>query len=279
MVADYAKKHDINLTIWPHQIDSNVYDLGVVVSFCYMIDENSILNCKNGMINVHPSLLPRWRGSSPIQRTVLNGDNKTGITIVCLTPSKFDVGNILIQESINIEKNVKAIDLYKQMAVLGSELLIKCISNLEYYKLNAWKQDKEGVCVARKIKKIDGFINWSKMTAQQVDKRFRAFDEFIDIYCIWINGDSLILKDMVNLNFVKSIDINIVERYQYNCNTAKPGLIVFHKKRKLMCVKCSDLEWVAFKTVSLKGYKTMSAAEFYNGFLCKYPKDYQLVLP
>jgi len=277
-VERFTKNNDLNLYIWPHQLESNIYDIGVVVSFGYMIDADSIQNCKYGMINVHPSLLPRWRGSTPIQKAILKGDTKTGVTIVCLTPSRFDVGDILIQESIEIKKETKAIDLYKSLATYGSELLIKCILNLQHYQKHKQPQSQNGVSFARKLKKSDGLITWSKMTSHQVDRRFRAFDGFIDIYCHWIDGTSLKLKNMVNLDLIKAINIDLVEKYQYNDNTPKPGLIIFHKKRKIMCIKCADMEWVAFETVNLKGYSVMSAEDFYNGFLCKFPKDHQIIL-
>ncbi|KAL3209125.1 hypothetical protein MRX96_038343 [Rhipicephalus microplus] len=102
LVADYALKKDLPVSEWPYAVPNNTFDVGVVVSFGHLIPASSIHACKYGMINVHPSLLPRWRGAAPLVHTLLAGDTKSGISVITVAPNRFDTGKIVMQRTVAV---------------------------------------------------------------------------------------------------------------------------------------------------------------------------------
>ncbi|RWS21107.1 methionyl-tRNA formyltransferase-like protein, partial [Leptotrombidium deliense] len=144
-VSKFANENKIPLKIWPHNFEPNEYDLGVVASFGKLIPLQCIQNCRHGMINVHASLLPRWRGASPIGHTILNGDKESGVTLMRIRPHKFDVGECIMQTPVLLQPRMTAKQLHKILALLGAKLLLKCLNNLEFYLNNAKEQSSEGI--------------------------------------------------------------------------------------------------------------------------------------
>lgn len=104
-----------------------------------------------GMINVHASLLPRWRGAAPIFYALANGDKETGITIMTVKPHKFDVGEIVDQKRVEIPPDMKMPELHSKLASLGAELLLKAVRELPENLKNARKQPDEGVTLGKCI--------------------------------------------------------------------------------------------------------------------------------
>ncbi|GBP59473.1 Methionyl-tRNA formyltransferase, mitochondrial [Eumeta japonica] len=98
-LEQYAISQNIKLIPWPlHHIKNGDYDLGLIVAFGHMITKEILDKFQHGMINVHPSLLPRWRGAAPIIHTLLHGDDVTGVTLMKIKPDKFDVGMFLMRK-------------------------------------------------------------------------------------------------------------------------------------------------------------------------------------
>lgn len=97
------------------------------------------------MLNVHASLLPRWRGAAPIIYAIANGDQQTGVSIMKIQPKKFDCGEILLQKIIDIPNDIKMPELYAQLASLGAETLVKSLNDLTNLLENCSKQTEEGV--------------------------------------------------------------------------------------------------------------------------------------
>ncbi|XP_015782153.1 methionyl-tRNA formyltransferase, mitochondrial [Tetranychus urticae] len=277
-VAQFAKAKGLTVHQWPHRLKPDCYDLGVVVSFGQLIDEESIKSCKYGMINVHPSLLPKYRGSTPIQKAVYAGDKETGLSVVTIQPKKYDIGKILLQQRIEIAEGSKAIDLYNSLAEIGATLLIQCISNLPFYLSNAKDQQKEGISYAVKLKKSDGQIDWRVMTSDLVDRTFRAYDGFIPIYCNWINGSPLFLMDMIDTRLTHKLNWDNLEKIVFGhvCHD-KPGLVMYNSRLNGVCFKCKDNKWVVFRKLALKNYAKMTALDFKNGFISKQKQP--LILP
>lgn len=138
-VRKYAEQHRLPLHHWPDVDMSTHFDVGVVVSFGSLIKENIINKMPYGILNVHPSLLPRWRGSAPIFHTILNGDSVTGVTIMQIRPKRFDVGPILQQEVYEIPKNCTAEELGATLADMGSRMVsysYKCTFTLKHHALS-----------------------------------------------------------------------------------------------------------------------------------------------
>ncbi|MEK7088822.1 MAG: methionyl-tRNA formyltransferase, partial [Patescibacteria group bacterium] len=132
--------------------------LSIVVAYGKIIPEDIINLPKFGSINIHYSLLPKYRGASPVESAILNGDTETGITIQKME-YKMDTGPIIAQEKIEIGNEEKAPDLRKRLIKIGGELLIKILPNFIDGKIKLIPQDGSKASVCKKIKKEDGLVN------------------------------------------------------------------------------------------------------------------------
>ena len=154
-------------------------DLFVVVAFSILPDR--IIGIpKNGSINIHPSLLPKYRGSSPIQYALLNGDEETGVSIINLN-SKIDSGAILAQKKFSIPNSANFGYMYEKLGIMGSELLIKVIEDIQNKKSSPIIQDESKKTLAPKIKKEQHKIDWNQ-SANQIHNQIRAFDPYPGAY-------------------------------------------------------------------------------------------------
>jgi methionyl-tRNA formyltransferase len=135
---------------------------------------------KLGCINVHGSLLPRWRGAAPIQAAILNGDETTGITIMCMDPG-VDTGPLLSQKTIPIVPDDTSATLTNKLAVLGAELLIETLPGYLSGDLLPTPQDEHLATYAPMIKKEEGQLDFS-LPASQVDRKIRAFNPWPGAY-------------------------------------------------------------------------------------------------
>ena len=129
-----------------------------------------------GCINIHASLLPRWRGAAPIQRAILVGDTQTGISIMRMEAG-LDTGPVLMSEAIPIAANDTAATLHDKLAALGARCIVGCLPALERGELNGIAQPRVGVTYAGKIQKSEAVIDWSR-PAQELDRQIRAFNPF-----------------------------------------------------------------------------------------------------
>jgi len=133
-----------------------------------------------GGINVHPSLLPKYRGSSPILTTILNGDNETGITIQRIN-LEMDTGSVLKQKIIMLDGSETTESLSKIVSEESPELLVSCIRNLDSGIINENLQDGSKASYCKKIKKEDGLINWNE-SAVLIDRKIRAYTPWPKAY-------------------------------------------------------------------------------------------------
>ncbi len=146
-------------------------DLNVVVAYGQIIPSSIIYLPRYNSFNVHFSLLPKYRGASPVQKTLLDGEVKTGITILELN-EKMDEGDILVQEEVNIFPDENAAELEARLAQKGADLLIKAVAQID--KLKHRKQDHSQATYAPKIRKEDGKIDWTK-NSLCIERQVRAF--------------------------------------------------------------------------------------------------------
>lgn len=171
-------------------IESQNPDLIVVAAYGQIIPKEILEIPKYGCLNLHPSLLPRWRGPSPIQFTILNGDEETGVTII-LMDEKMDHGPILAFEKLEIKnKKWKYKELERELANLGAELLIKTIPKWIEGKIKPLAQDESKATYSKILKKEDGKIDWSK-SAKEIERQIRAFDPWPGSYCLWPRGKNI----------------------------------------------------------------------------------------
>jgi methionyl-tRNA formyltransferase len=149
-------------------------DLMIVAAYGMLLPE-SILNApKYGCINVHTSLLPRWRGAAPIQRAIQAGDDETGITIMQMD-SGLDTGPILLQKKCPINATDTSASLHNKLANLGSDCLLEILGKIISADIQTRNQDSSQACYAEKITKSEARINWTE-SATNIDRTIRAFN-------------------------------------------------------------------------------------------------------
>ena len=164
-------------------------DLFVVVAYGQYIPAKVIQLARYEAINVHPSLLPKYRGAAPIQWAILNGDEQTGVSIIYLA-KKMDAGDILRQERHPIGPDDTSAVLHDRLADLGAQLLLKTIDDIRDGRVSRTAQDEAEAVEISKLSKEDGKIDWS-MPAEAIRNRIRAFDPWPGSYCILPDGDAL----------------------------------------------------------------------------------------
>ena len=149
-------------------------DVIVVVAYGKILPEK-LLNLENLIfLNVHASLLPRWRGAAPIQRAIMNMDKETGVSIMKIVP-KLDAGPILIQSNLIISKEVNQEEMSKKMSDIGAKLIIEALELIKKNKANFKSQDETKVSYARKIEKSEAKINWNE-DADKIIAKINAFN-------------------------------------------------------------------------------------------------------
>jgi len=149
-------------------------ELMVVVAYGLILPKPVLMLPRMGCLNIHGSLLPRWRGAAPIQRAVLAGDAETGISIMQLDEG-LDTGPVLLERRRPIGLHDTAGDLHDALSELGAAALLEAIDGLVTGELLPRAQPAEGVTHAAKIEKSEARIDWS-VTATQIDRRIRAFN-------------------------------------------------------------------------------------------------------
>jgi methionyl-tRNA formyltransferase len=149
-------------------------DALVVVAYGLILPPAALECPKLGCINIHASLLPRWRGAAPIQRAVLAGDSKTGVTIMRMAAG-LDTGPMLATREIGIGADDTAKSLHDRLARLGAELIGETLDALQQGRVREVPQPSEGVTYAEKITKAEALIDWRR-DAAQISRRVRAFN-------------------------------------------------------------------------------------------------------
>lgn len=153
--------------------NQNTPDFLLVVAYGKILPEDMLNIPKLGGVNVHYSLLPKYRGASPVETAILNGDTETGVTIQKMA-YKMDAGNILAQEKVEIGNDEKAPDLRKRLTKIGGELLVKTLPEFIEGKIKEVPQDGSLASVCKKIKKEDGLVDLNDSAEKNYNK-FRAY--------------------------------------------------------------------------------------------------------
>lgn len=157
-------------------------DLAILIAYGKLIPKVVLAIPKFGFVNIHPSLLPKYRGPSPIYQTILNGDDKTGVTIIKLD-EELDHGPILAQKELTVLGNETHQSLMGKLADTGSELLIDTLPFYLKGKLALKEQDHSKATYTEKITKADGFINlYNPPNPQTLDRMIRAFYPWPGVY-------------------------------------------------------------------------------------------------
>jgi methionyl-tRNA formyltransferase len=162
------------------------FDLAIVAAYGLILPD-SILNAPRlGCINIHGSLLPRWRGAAPIQHAIWSGDTETGITLMKMDTG-LDTGDMIVKKSIPIHAYTTTSELYQSMADLGAKMIVDLVKHIiDHQSYNTEKQDDAKTCYATMLKKTDGRIDWNK-NALEIDRQIRALNPWPSTYST-ING-------------------------------------------------------------------------------------------
>jgi len=149
-------------------------ELMVVVAYGLLLPAWTLQSLPWGCLNIHGSLLPRWRGAAPIQRAIEAGDAQTGVCIMQMEED-LDTGAVLLREALPIAPDDTSATLHDKLAALGARLVVQTLAELPVLK--ATPQPTQGVCYAAKILKNEALLDWS-LPATQLSQRIRAFDPF-----------------------------------------------------------------------------------------------------
>ncbi|MBI4005139.1 MAG: methionyl-tRNA formyltransferase [Gammaproteobacteria bacterium] len=180
MVKQLALKHDLEIfqpettaEIDPEN-DLSKVDVLIVVAYGMLLPEKILNRPTYGCINVHTSLLPRWRGAAPIQRAIQWGDTETGITIMQIDAG-LDTGPILAQVKCSIRPDDTAGSLHNRLATLGGACLLETLDKMTTYDIKPVPQDNSLATYARKISKAEADLDWS-LSAIELERTIRAFN-------------------------------------------------------------------------------------------------------
>ena len=173
-VETFAKEHSLNLRT-PDSLDNDKEynylkklepDIVIVIAYGKIIPKKFLNLSKHGFINVHASLLPKWRGAAPIQRSIMNLDNQTGISIMKIV-EELDAGPVMHQDKIQINENIDTLTLSKVLSKLGANSILNAINKIEKGDARFQEQNHSEATYAKKISKMEGKINW-KESAKKV---------------------------------------------------------------------------------------------------------------
>lgn len=171
-------------------------DIMVTCAFGQILSSEVLSIAKHGVINIHASLLPKYRGASPIQHSVLNGDAETGITVM-QTDVGVDTGDIILQESLKILPEETAGELFDRLSVLGAETIIKALDLIESGNATFTKQDEDKATHVKMIKKTDALIDFNK-SAIEIYNLVRGFNPWPVAYTYYQGKTLKVYKCRVN---------------------------------------------------------------------------------
>lgn len=208
-------------------------DLIVVVAFGLIIPENVLNIPKYGCVNIHPSLLPRWRGSAPIERCLLSEDSETGVCIMKLD-SGMDTGDVIKTKKIIITSEMNFEYLHNHLSLLGAEMLLEVIDIIEKTdgNITTYKQDNTLTTLAPKIEKEEAQINFNN-SIHYIDRQIRTFGNTIGSYIIHNNSRIKIIKaDFEKQNEVKNEIGFLYKNFSFQCKDGILKPLILQKEGK-----------------------------------------------
>ena len=215
-------------------------DLVVVVAFGKILPTQLLNIDKMLFINIHASLLPKWRGAAPIQRAIMNMDYETGVSIMKIVP-RLDAGPVMLQEKIKISEETSYENLSKKMSGIGAKLILESIKLIENNKANFIEQKESEATYAKKIQKNESKINWNE-SAKKIIAKINAF---------YPNPGCWFKLSGVRIKIIKAIEVE---------KAGNAGVILDNK----MTIACSKNS-VRILELKKEGKKQMSIDEYLKG--------------
>lgn len=228
------------------QLRSYQADIFVAAAFGQILSKEILDMPRYGCVNIHASLLPKYRGAAPIQWAVINGEDKTGVTIMQMDEG-LDTGDIIAQREVLIAQDETGESLFEKLSVLGADLLVETLDAISEDNVVRKKQDPALSSYARMLKKEDGRIDWSR-TSKQIEQQIRGMNSWPSAYTIW-NGK--ILK---------------IWKAQWNqsVHAYAPGTLITVEKESVM-VACGE-GMIKILELQLEGKKRMPVKDFLLGY-------------
>jgi methionyl-tRNA formyltransferase len=257
-VKDYAEQHGLTIA-QPEKIRNNTElqqqlralspDAIVIVAYGRLIPPWMVALPKHGNLNVHASLLPKYRGAAPIQWAVANGETETGITTMRIDEG-LDTGDILLQERVPVLPRQTSVELFPVLAEVGAELMVLTLAGLEQGTLRARRQDHSCATLAPILDRENGRIDWMR-TAQQIFNRWRGFQTWPGAFTSF-RGKQLIIHAM-----------------EVVANAPWPGAAPGTLRRvgKRLLVACGQESWLELLELQMEGNRRLPVAAFLNGLL------------
>lgn len=231
------------------QISSMNAEVMVVVAYGQILPIEILQIPKYGCLNIHASLLPRWRGAAPIQRAILAGDSETGVSIMQMDEG-LDTGAVLLTEKCTITTQDTAQSLHGKLSALGIKAILKTLANLP--KLKPHPQNKVGISYAKKLNKKEAWINWQQ-SAVQINQQIRAFNPYP------------IAQTIASSNKFSRQILRILSAKVVNEKPNKPPATVL-KCGKNNCDIATGDKILRLKTLQLANKKAVDIKDFNNAY-------------
>ncbi|MBQ3006853.1 MAG: methionyl-tRNA formyltransferase [Clostridia bacterium] len=219
-------------------------ELCIVVAYGKILPKEILEYPEYGCINIHASLLPKLRGAAPIQWSIINGFDKTGVTSMQMDEG-LDTGDMLIMRDIEIDENMTAGELHDKLSALGASVLEETIDALQKNELRPEKQNHDEFTYAPMLSKELSPVDWNA-SAKEIHNKIRGLSP-------WPSANAVLHGKKVKLHKSALTDIK----------GSKPGEIVEVGKRLIVC--CGDLNCIEILNLQAEGKKAMSAADFMRG--------------
>ena len=219
-------------------------DICVVAAYGKIILKEYLEIPKHGFLNIHPSFLPKYRGPSPIQTAILNGDKETGVSII-LMDEKIDHGKIIAGQKLRISEHDNYQTLEHKLAKLGAELLVKILPNWINSKIEPKEQNHKEATFTKKISWLNGKIDWDK-SADEISRQIKALNLEPGTWTNWQN------------KVLKILEAELVE----SKITGESGKVISVENE--IIVKCGQ-DALLLKKVQLEGRKPTNISDFLNG--------------
>ena len=224
-------------------------DVMVVAAYGQILPKAVLEIPKLGCLNIHASLLPRWRGAAPIERAILEGDRETGISIMKMNEG-LDTGDILLEKKCTISNHETAQTLHDTLSNIGAKAILKTLNMLP--TLKARPQQNNDATYAEKVTKDEAQIDWHQ-SAEQISRVIRAFNPRPIAYT------NALAKQFKN-KVLRIIEVEVVKRQTTN----SPGEII--KYDKDVCYVATSSGVINLKKVQLSGKKEVSIKDFNNAY-------------
>ena len=231
------------------QLNNLQADVMVVVAYGQLLPIEVLEAPKYGCLNIHASLLPRWRGAAPIQRAIISGDKQTGVGIMQMNEG-LDTGDILLEKTCDILDTDTAQSLHNKLSALGELAIVKALNSVD--ELIPAAQDENGITYAKKLTKDEAWIDWSK-SAIKINQQIRAFNPYPIAQA---NASS----DKFDSKVLRILSATVIEK-TYN---TQPGEIVEYGKGT--CIVATTSGSLSLQTVQLAGKKITNIKDFTNAY-------------